>query len=325
MEASREAERLYGGPVIDAHHHFWDGNPTTHPWLGPAGAIPFRYGDYSALRRTYLATDYRADAAGHRVVGTVLMEGEWRADDPLGETRFVEALAVESGLPTAMVGQVWLDRADVAEVIAAQARCVRVRGLRHKPGGPAHPDEVGRCRTLMSDERWRCGFALLEAHGLVFDLQTAWWNLHEAVVLARDFPRTIIVLDHAGLPGDRAEATLRAWHAAMSALADCANVRVKISGLGIRGQPWRMEDNRRVVLETIALFGPARCMFASNFPVDGLCGTFDTIYTGFKQIVAHLPDAEQGDLFFGTARRTYLRAGDDVSSPGPDHGDRETK
>ena len=177
----------------------------------------------------------------------------------------------------------------------------------------------------MSDEIWRRGFALLEAHGLVFDLQTPWWNLREAVVLARDFPRTTIVLDHAGLPGDRAPATLEAWRAAMSEFADCPNVRVKISGLGIRGRLWRVEDNRRVVLETIATFGAARCMFASNFPVDSLCGSFDTIYTGFKTIVAHLPGEQQADLFHGTACRTYLSALDDRLPAEVARGDEETQ
>jgi predicted TIM-barrel fold metal-dependent hydrolase len=70
-------------------------------------------------------------------------------------------------------------------VLAGQTAFPLVRGVRHKPGGPATPDALGRQRTLMSDETWRRGYALLEHHGLHLDLQTPWWNLDEAARLAR--------------------------------------------------------------------------------------------------------------------------------------------
>jgi Amidohydrolase len=104
-------------------------------------------------------------------------------------------------------------------VIAAQAAFPLVRSVRHKPGGPVNLDQVGRYRTLMSDDTWRRGYAMLERYGPHFDLQTPWWNLHEAVRLSRDFPRTTIVLNHAGLPSDRSAEGLQGWHAAMAAIA----------------------------------------------------------------------------------------------------------
>ena len=55
----------------------------------------------------------------------------------------------------------------------------------------------------------------------------------------------------------------------------------------------------------IALFGPGRCMFASNFPVDGVCASYDTIFDGFKEIVADLPDTDQRRLFRDNALREY--------------------
>ncbi|WP_277755276.1 amidohydrolase family protein [Teichococcus oryzae] len=183
--------------------------------------------------------------------------------------------------------------------------CGLVRSVRHKPGGPVSPDEVGGRRTLMSAERWRRGYALLSRHGLHFDLQTPWWNLHEAAVLARDFPDTLIVLNHAGLPARRDEAALGRWREAMAGFAECPNARAKISGLGLRGRPWRAEENRWIVRETIALFSAERCMFASNFPVDSLCGSFDTIFSGFRSIVMDPPRAEQARLFRDTAREVY--------------------
>ena len=157
----------------------------------------------------------------------------------------------------------------------------------------------------MSDDRWRQGFALLERYGLHFDLQTPWWNLDEAVRLATDFPRTTIVLNHAGLPSDRSAAGLSGWRAALERFALPSNSVVKISGLGLAGRPWRRENNQSIVDDLIAVFGADRAMFASNFPVDSLCGSYDDIMSGFKHIVAGRSDADQAALFCGTARRIY--------------------
>ena len=293
------------GPIVDAHQHFWDPFANNHPWLGPEAMIPFRYGDYSAIKRRYLPEDYRKDVGAHDVCESVYVETEWDPATPIEETRYASALAARDGLPNAIVAQAWLDRDDAPSIIARQAAFPLVRSVRHKPGGPATPDAVGRERTLMSDDKWRRGYAELERHGLHFDLQTPWWNLDEAIRLARDFPRTLVVLNHAGLPSDRSREGLACWHAAMAHLAEEPNVRVKISGLGQRGRPWHVEDNRWIVKEIIAMFGAERAMFGSNFPVDSLCATFDTIYSGFKDIAARYPMEDQEKLFCGTARGVY--------------------
>ncbi|OLU14712.1 thioesterase [Pseudomonas sp. PA1(2017)] len=306
---------LYDGPIIDAHHHFWDTLRNHHPWLSGEENIPFRYGDYSAIKRPYYPDDYLADAGEHRVVATVYVETEWDPRDPIGETCFIHEVAARYGAPNAVVAQAWLDAPDASALLAAQARFERVRSVRHKPGGPASPDEVGRSRTLMSDDAWRCGYAELARHGLHFDLQTPWWNLPEAIALARDFPGIQLILNHAGLPSDRSEQGLAGWHAAMAKLAECANVAVKVSGIGLPGRRWCVEDNAWIVGETIAMFGAERVMFASNFPVDSLCGSFDDIYGGFKRIVADLPRHQQQLLFHDNARRLYRTLPDVIRIP----------
>ena len=253
-------ENTWTGPVVDAHAHFWDPIANDHPWLRPDVVIQLRYGDYSAIKRRYLPDDYRKDAAGHAVCETVYVETEWDPNTPLDETRYASGLSARYRLPNAIVGQAWLNRDDAATIIAQQAAFPLVRSIRHKPGGPASPNEVGRTRTLMSDDTWRCGFALLERHGLHFDLQTPWWNLDEAITLARDFPRMLIILNHAGLPADRSPERLAGWRVAMARLAEEPNVRVKISGIGLRNRPWGVDDNCWIV----AMFGASRAMFASN-------------------------------------------------------------
>jgi predicted TIM-barrel fold metal-dependent hydrolase len=293
-------------PVIDAHQHFWDLSQRRHPWLQDAAPIPFRYGDYGLIRRTYLPHDYRRDTAGIAPVATVHIEAEWFPDDPVGEQRWLAALRDTAGLPTVSVAQAWLDREDVADVLAAQAAFPFVRGVRHKPRAAASAAEAcrGEARS-MDDPRWRDGYALLARHGLSFDLQTPYWHAAAAAQLARDFPATQIIINHTFLPADRSAEGLSAWRNALTLVAAEPNVALKISGLGVRGQTWRAADNVPVIRDAIAIFGVARCMFASNFPVDSLAGRFDTIYQGFAAAVADRSEAEKRALFHDNALRFY--------------------
>jgi predicted TIM-barrel fold metal-dependent hydrolase len=157
----------------------------------------------------------------------------------------------------------------------------------------------------MDDLRWRAGFALLSRHRFSFDLQTPWWHLPAAVDLAQAFPWIPIVINHTGLPVDRSAEGLKAWRGALEAVAAEPNIAIKISGLGIRGQPWSLAANAPVIRDAIRIFGVERAMFASNFPVDSLAGSFDAIYTGFKAAVADLPLEHQRKLFHDNAVRIY--------------------
>ena len=281
-------------PIADAHQHFWDPRANYHPWLCDQPPVAFRYGDYSALRRPYLPADYFADARGHAVVKTVYVETEWDPRDPLGETAWVERLRSETGFPTVMVAQAWLDRDDVAAVLERQAAFGFVRGIRHKPRPGA-----------MRDARWRAGYALLSRFGLRFDLQVPWTELADAAALCRTFPGTPLVLNHTGLPADRSAAGIAGWKRALRLLAACPNAAIKISGLGVPGRRWTPELNREIVLSAIEVFGVQRAMFASNFPVDGLCASFDEVYSGFRGIAQQFSALEQRALFHDNAVRLY--------------------
>ncbi|HEY0420265.1 MAG TPA: amidohydrolase family protein [Acetobacteraceae bacterium] len=302
-----EAAAPFDLPIIDAHHHFWDLGRNPHPWLRDLPMIPFRYGDYSALRgRDFLPAEYDAAAAGLPIVASVTMEGEWDPADPLGEARWIMELATRTGRPAAHVAQAWLDRADLGPVLEGLARLPLVRGVRHKPRAAASPAEVVRgAPGSMSDPRWRAGYAQLATHGLHFELQTPWWHLEEALDLVAAYPDTPLVLNHTGLPADRSPAGLASWRAAMQRLAAAPQVSVKISGLGLRGQPWQVADNAGIISDTIEIFGCDRCLFASNFPVDGLCGDMATIFAGFATAVAHLPWTQRAALFHDNALRVY--------------------
>jgi len=303
--AARSGPGTASPPILDAHMHLWDLSLGKHPRLC-GKTIPFRYGDYATIRRSFSIHDYRRASAGFDLRGTVYVEAEWDPRDPLGETRWVHAVAAREGLPSAMVAQAWLDRDEVEELLAAQAAFPLVRGVRHKPRAGPVPDRVERgAPGSLSCPRFSRGFALLARYGLSFDLQVVWWHLPEAADLFARHPEVRVVLNHTGLPADRSPEGIAGWRAAMARLAELPQVVVKISGLGLPGRPWTVADNGPIVRTVLELFGVERCLFASNWPVDTLCADFRTIYEGFLEITRELSAEERRKLFFENACRVY--------------------
>jgi len=271
-------------PIADAHLHVWDPQSHYYPWLCDPAPIAFRYGDYASLRRPYSIADYRADSRGWNVPRGVYVEAEWDPRDPLGEMNYI-AQVREGGFPTVTIAQAWLHREDCAAVLEAQARHSFVRGIRHKP-------KPG----MMDDGKWRAGYRRLAPLGLHFELQAPWRQLEEAARLAGDFPDTVVVLNHAGLPAD---GELAGWRTALAGLAAHANTAIKISGLG------NVQRKREVVLAAIDAFSTGRAMFASNFPVDSLRHTFSEIFSGFEAITRGFSAAERRSVFHDNAVRIY--------------------
>lgn len=293
-------------PIIDCHQHFWDLERNYYPWLCDAVSVHFRYGDYAAIKRNYFPPDYLRDAGANRVVKTVHEEAWWNPADPVGETRFVETVAAQYGWPMALVGNAPLCRDDIGAVLAGHAASPLARGIRNFPAAAASPREAKRgAPGSMDDVKWRRSYALLERHGFSCDLQTPWWHLDAMAELGADFPKTQIVIVHAGLPNDRSPEGLAGWRRALEHAAAQPNVAIKISGLGQPGLPWTLEANGAVIRDAVAIFGADRAMFASNYPVDRIVGTFTTIYDGFRAAVADRPEAERRKLFHDTAERIY--------------------
>ncbi|WP_159913917.1 amidohydrolase [Pantoea sp. 18069] len=296
----------FARPFVDAHHHFWNLDRNPYPWLQDEVLPAFRYGDYSALRRNYLPADYARDTAGFAPAMTVHMEAEWSRANPVDESLWLAEVAATHGRPHAIVAHADLAASDAAETLARQAAVSLVRGIRQKPT----PTERGGRRSSalagsMDNDRWRAGYALLAPHGLTFDLQVPWWNLDQAADLARDFADTLIILNHTGLPSDRSAEGLAGWRRALEQLAAAPNTAVKISGLGLAGQPWRAQDNIALIRDTLAIFGHKRCLFASNFPVDSLVADYGTVMRGFVEAIAPLGDAQQQAVLHDNAVRIY--------------------
>ena len=292
-------------PIVDAHHHLWDlEGELTYPWLtsGEHGYL----GDTSALRRTYLPPEYRRDTALHNVIATVHIEAECDRSRQVAETAWVSKMAAEHGMPQAIGAHAWIDEPNSEEILLAHKAFPLVRGIRTKPIISKGPNDSvkGKARSLQ-DPKWRAGLDLLRKHDLSWDLRVPWWHLEEAADVVREHPELRVILNHTGYPMDRSPDALRVWRRGMEALADCANVTCKISGLPVLGAPFTLAANKPIILDTISMFGVERCMFASNFPVDGLKGSWDYIYTTYKRAVADLDQRDQEKLFAENALKFY--------------------
>ena len=292
-------------PIVDAHHHLWDlEGQLRYPWL-TSGEHSYM-GDYSSLRRSYLPPEYRRDTALHNVVATVHVEAECDRSQQVAETRWLTEMATRYGMPNAIVAHAWIDTPNAEEIIAEHKTFPLVRGIRTKPvisEGPNHSVQ-GQPRSLQ-DPKWRKGLSLLEKYDLSWDLRVVWWHLEEAAAVVREHPGLRTALNHTGYPLDRSPEALAVWRRGMEVLAACPNVWCKISGLVVKGEPWTLAANRPIICDAISIFGTDRCMFASNFPVDSLKGSWDYLYCQFKRAVTDLPLADRRKLFAGNAARFY--------------------
>jgi L-fuconolactonase len=181
---------------------------------------------------------------------------------------------------------------------------------------------------LLGSDNFRAGFAVLDKLGLTFDCWGYHTQLAEVADLAGAFPGVTIVLNHIGGPvacgpyeGQRTAQVFDAWEGSVRLVADCPNVVVKVGGFGMpiygfdyttgdAGPPSSQrlaEDWKPYVEILIDAYGPERCMFESNFPVDKISYSYTSLWNAFKLIATDLgmTSAQKNDLFFGAAARTY--------------------
>jgi predicted TIM-barrel fold metal-dependent hydrolase len=283
--------------IVDAHHHLWDlsGGPLYYPWLQDEKPHEFFLGDYAGLKRDYLPPDYRRDCAPHEVVKTVHVEAECSREQQVAETRWLTEVHRKYGMPNAIVGHAWFHTGNTAQILEQHKAFPLVRGIRSKPADEA----------MMRDPKWLAGLRLLGRYDLSWDLRVKTWELEAAAAVVAGIPDIPVVLNHAGFPWDRSAAGLEMWRRGMRALAVLPNVWCKLSCLCLPDGGWDYESNRRVVLEAIEMFGTGRCMFASNFPVDGLRVGYARLFDDFKRMTAGFPDAERRRLFHDNAVAFY--------------------
>jgi predicted TIM-barrel fold metal-dependent hydrolase len=299
-------------PVVDAHHHLWDLSRGRYPWLQQDyDAEGFFLGDYRPLCADFLPDDYRRTSAGCQVVATVHVEAERERSEQLAETAWLHEVHARHGFPIAVVAFVFLDRPDTEQRLLEHLRYPLLRGIRNKPRTARTPDAMAVLRGqpgTMQDEAWLRGLALLQKHGLSWDLRVPAWHLSEAAEVAAMFPALPIVLNHHGFAWDRSDAGMALWREGMRRLAQQPNVHVKLSEFGRRDAGWDLASNTRIVHETLQIFGPQRCMFASNFPVAGLRIGFAELVTAMRSMLGALTAQQQRAVMCDNALRFYRMA-----------------
>ncbi len=246
------------------------------------------------------------DIKTQNIVKSVHIEAGWDPVDWRGETRWLQSIADEQGYPHAIVAFVDILAPDLRARLDALACHPNLRGVRMRFFDPDQlADGAASTSSLMSEPKWREGFALLRDYDLGFDLQAPPGLMAEAADLAAALPDIQLILTHAGLPLDRSDGGMEAWRQGMRLLAGRENVAVKISGFPMTDWHWTIDSLRPLVLETIDLFGPARCMVGSNFPVDKLFSDFDKLFNAYRDITADFSTGEKQNLFHVTAARLY--------------------
>ena len=291
--------------IVDAHMHLWDLEKIRYPWLTPPLPVGVT-GDVSAIARPYLLDDYLRDAGGPgRIAKVVHVEAGANPADSLAETRWLQGIADTRGFPQAIVAHAELNSPTVAALLEQHAAHPNVRGIRQILNWHPDPQKTYTPRDLLTDAAWEKGFGLLRKHGFSFDLQIYPAQMPAAARLASRHPDVQFVLNHTGMPVDRDASGRQAWRTGMQALAQQPNVAVKISGLAMLDWQWSLESLRPFVLQTIELFGSDRCLFASNFPVDRLFGSFARQYGAYESLVAALSETERAKMFVTNAARIY--------------------
>ena len=323
-------------PIIDAHHHIWDhaNNRYLHEDVRA---------DVSAGHRI-VATVFAECGAMYRSGGPVALAslGETEYVQRVAkDSASTHAQAVAQGarrntpppcrIAAGIVGNVNLLLGDEAGAVLdahLEAAPGRFKGIRNS--SVYHPDPAARGslanppQGLLQGTQFRRGFACLAPRGLSFDAWMYHTQLDGVLDLAETYPGTTIILNHVGGPigigpyaGQR-DSVFREWQASIEKLARCENVVVKLGGMGMRVFGFDFADKPAppdsaalaqawapYVNECIEAFGPQRCMFQSNFPVDkGTC-SYVVIWNAFKRIAAACSPAEKQALFFETAARVY--------------------
>jgi predicted TIM-barrel fold metal-dependent hydrolase len=290
-------------PTIDAHHHIWRLNDL--PWLsGPQ--VPRIFGPYQPICRDYPIEEYRRDIAGCDIVKSIYIQTNWPAGQSLDEAKWVQSVADETGWPHANVAHADLADAGAGPLLKRLVELPATRGIRQQLHWHANAQYRFAPRPdVMNDTDWRRGLSLLADHGLLFELQIFASQMADGAKLAKSFPDTIFVLEHAGMLEDMSPDGWRLWCEGMAALADCPNVNAKLSGLGTFVHGCRDDVVGPIVSETVAMFGADRCFYGSNFPIEKLWTDYATLYRIFRNAIAHLGDAEQAAILHDTAARLY--------------------
>ena len=289
--------------IIDAHHHIWRRRDL--PWLdGPMQ--PRIFGPYEPIRRDYLIDEYLADLAGTGIAKSVYVQCNWPKDRFEDEVAYVQQVADETGFPHAIVGYADFLVGDVRPQLDRLTKYPGMRGLRMQLQWHKNPQyQFASAPDLARDPTLQKNVARLADYGWSFDLQVFAGQMPGAAELADSAPKVTFILQHAGMIEDLSPAGWDEWRKAMRLLASRPNVVSKLSALGTFIHKNDPAHIAAVVRETIDIFGPERCLFGSNFPVEKLWTQYADLIGAYRKAIDPLGEAVARAAFHDTAARVY--------------------
>lgn len=286
--------------MVDAHHHLWDLSAVCYPWLMAKGEPRF-FGDPTAIQRDYLVDEFREAASASGFAASVHIQVG--AAEPLAEARWVQAIAdANPGWPAAQVAFCDLSDPDPEARLAELTRLSTVRGIRQIVGRSQDEDEKSGVNQLLANPDFKRGLQLASSMGLSFDLQLTPQLMRPAAELLAGVPDLKVALCHAGSPSDHSRRAMADWESGLARLAELPQIVCKLSGLGMFFHGWNSDEFRPVVEVCLACFGPGRCMFGSNFPVDSLQASYAKNASAYFRVV---PQEWHDTVFRSTAERFY--------------------
>lgn len=290
--------------IVDAHHHIWPRREL--PWLD-GEMVPRIFGPYGPIQRDYLVEEYVEEARASGIGAGVYVQCNWPLDRSVDEVVWVDEAHRRTGWPMAIVGSADLFDDAAAGVFEAQLRTSRLmRGTRLQLHWHERPEfTYASAPDRMNDATFRRNIGRLGDLDWLFELQVFAPQMQDAARLVADFPDVTFVLVHAGMLESLAPAHVRPWEAGLELLAAQPNVVVKLTGQGTFVHRVDEQLIRFVARHCLDRFGPERCMFGTNFPVEKLWTDMPTLVDTWRRIIADEAPEAQHEVLAGTARRIY--------------------
>jgi predicted TIM-barrel fold metal-dependent hydrolase len=234
------------------------------------------------------------------------VQTNWPAGREVDEVVWAQSVADRHRFPHAIVGYADLAAPGLGATLDLMMKHGRLRGIRQQLHWHERPLYRFAARPdLMDAPAWRGGLGEVARRGLPFELQVFPGQMEAAARLVRAFPQATFVLLHAGMLEDRSPEGWARWRAGMRGLAAAPNVCVKLSGLGTFARACSVDLWRPVIQETLELFGPHRCMFGSNFPIEKLWTTYAEVVRVTVACLAGLSSDDRRAVLGDTADRVY--------------------
>ena len=291
--------------LIDAHHHLWDLEAVSYPWLEAKGVRRF-FGDPTPIQKNYGVAELRRDAGSHELLGSVQVQVGCAPGQELDETRWLQSVAARDGLPSAIVASVDMCADDFeAQLDAHRATADALRGVRHIVGREPTDDVRTGCGASLDHPGFAAGLRCLSRQDLSFDLQITVPQTPRFASLLEQLEPVKVAVCHMGSPWDQSGMGLRRWSDGLTALAQFPDVVCKLSGLSMFHPTWKQGEFVSLISTALTIFGPDRCLFGSNFPVDGLHRSFDEIVAATLAAVTPLGAEAVEQVFAANARRFY--------------------